>query len=99
VKLSEPDGRALFDADPAAAAEHLRALGAAAVVVTRGPDGALLATAGGVVEVPAPPTDPVDTPAPGDAVMAGLLHGLLITGAPTDRPTCDPTSWPPTVTF
>jgi fructokinase len=85
VKLSEPDAHALFDADPTAAAAHLRSLGAAAVVVTRGAAGALVATAGGQVEVAAPPTDAVDTTGAGDAVMAGLLHGLLITGPPTDR--------------
>ena len=85
VKLSEPDARALFDADPADAATHLRSLGAAAVVVTRGAAGALLVTGSGQAEIAAPPTDAVDTTGAGDAVMAGLLHGLLITGPPTDR--------------
>ena len=86
VKLSEPDARALFDADPADAATHLRSLGAAAVVVTRGAAGALLVTGSGEAEIAAPPTDAVDTTGAGDAVMAGLLHGLLITGPrPTGR--------------
>ncbi len=82
VKLSEPDAKVLFDLDPAAAAAHLRGLGASAVVVTRGAHGALVATAHGVDELPAPPTEPVDTTGAGDAVMAGLLHGLLASGLP-----------------
>jgi fructokinase len=85
VKLSEPDATALFGLDPAAAAAHLRGLGASAVVVTRGAHGALVATAHGVDELPAPPTEPVDTTGAGDAVMAGLLHGLLASGVPGNQ--------------
>jgi fructokinase len=83
VKLSEPDARALFGADAGAAAAHLRGLGAAAVVVTRGPAGALVATVHGEVELEAPPVEAVDTTGAGDAVMAGLLHRLAA-GVPAD---------------
>ena len=77
VKLSEPDALALFDADPGAAAEHLRAVGAATVVVTRGAAGALVVTGTGRATVPAPAVRAVDTTGAGDAMMAGLLSGLL----------------------
>jgi len=83
VKLSEPDARALFDADPAAAADHLRAVGAATVVVTRGASGALVVTGSGRATVPAPPVRAVDATGAGDAMMAGLLSGLF-DGVPSD---------------
>ena len=77
VKLSEPDARALFDADPGVAADHLRSLGAGTVVVTRGAAGALVVTGSGRATVPAPPVRAVDTTGAGDAMMAALLSGLL----------------------
>ena len=84
VKLSEPDARVLFDLDPVAAARHLRAAGARAVVVTLGPDGAYADTDGGPVTVPAPPVQAIDTTGAGDACVAALMYGLLTRGWPTD---------------
>jgi fructokinase len=82
VKLSEPDARVLFDLDPAAAARHLRATGARAVVVTLGPDGAYADTESGPLTVPAPRVRAVDTTGAGDACVAALMYGLLTHGWP-----------------
>jgi fructokinase len=82
VKLSAPDAVALYDSGPAEAARWLLTLGAGAVVVTRGAQGALVAVGSEVLEVPAPPVTAVDTTGAGDATMAGLLVGLLTHGRP-----------------
>ncbi|WP_344083881.1 carbohydrate kinase [Luedemannella helvata] len=84
VKLSEPDARELFDLDPDAAAAHLRAVGAATVVVTLGAAGALVAHDTTVVRVPAPRVRAIDTTGAGDATMAGLLFALARAGLPGD---------------
>jgi sugar/nucleoside kinase (ribokinase family) len=62
--------------DPAAAADALVGLGAQSVVVTLGPDGALLRGAGGSLDVPGVPAKPVDTTGAGDAVTGVLLARL-----------------------
>ncbi|GAA2726954.1 carbohydrate kinase family protein [Cellulomonas aerilata] len=55
--------------------------GPALVVVTRGGEGALAVTAGGVeVDVPAPRVDVADTVGAGDSFMAGLVDGLWSAG-------------------
>src|SRR5690606_23928449 len=82
VKLSEPDARVLFDLDPAAAARHLRATGARAVVVTLGPDGAYADTDDGPLTVPAPRVQASDTTGAGDACAAALMYGVLAQGWP-----------------
>jgi fructokinase len=82
VKLSAPDAAALYDSGPDEAARWLRIVGAKAVVVTRGAQGALIAVGEETVEVPAPPVTAVDTTGAGDATMAGLLVGLLTNGRP-----------------
>ena len=51
-------------------------MGAASVVVTLGPDGALLRGAGGSLDVPGVPASPVDTTGAGDAVSGTLLARL-----------------------
>ena len=61
------------DDDPSAAADALLALGARAVVVTLGGDGALLRGAGGPLDVPSVPAAPIDTTGAGDAVSGILL--------------------------
>jgi pseudouridine kinase len=58
-------------------AQGLRERGAAAIVLTRGARGALVATAAGIVDVPAPPAVAVDVTGAGDALIAGTLFGLL----------------------
>jgi sugar/nucleoside kinase (ribokinase family) len=62
--------------DPAAAADALLDLGAQSVVVTLGPDGALLRGAGGTLDVPGVPAKPVDATGAGDAVSGVLLARL-----------------------
>jgi fructokinase len=66
--------------DPAAAADALLGLGAQSVVVTLGPDGALLRGAGGTLDVPGVPAKPVDATGAGDAVTGVLLARLTASG-------------------
>ncbi len=68
-------------------ADGARALlerGVGCVAVTQGAKGALVATASGVVEVPAFPVDVVDTTGCGDAFSAGFLRGLSLGLPPVD---------------
>jgi fructokinase len=84
VKLSSADATALWGESPEAAAGRLLDLGAGAVVVTIGAEGALVATDSASVRVPAPSITPVDATGAGDATMAGLSWGILTRGLPTD---------------
>ncbi|GIF12065.1 carbohydrate kinase family protein [Actinoplanes teichomyceticus] len=85
VKLSSADAQVLYgDADPAAAAERIRALGAGAVVVTCGARGAHVAAADGTALLPAPAVTAVDATGAGDSVMAALISRLLSGGLPAD---------------
>lgn len=65
------------EADPAAGACALRRLGANAVVVTRGGEGALIFGPDGEVAVPAIAGPVVDSTGCGDALSAGTIVGLL----------------------
>ncbi|GAA2893938.1 fructokinase [Actinoplanes cyaneus] len=95
VKLSEADARLLYEgATVREAADRLREAGAAVVVVTRGPQGAWVATASGTVAVPAPAVTAVDATGAGDSVMAALVSRLL-----TDGPATDLAGWENDVTF
>lgn len=58
--------------------------GVGCVAVTQGAKGALVATADGVVEVPAFPVEVVDTTGCGDAFSAGFLRGLSLGLPPAD---------------
>jgi fructokinase len=74
VKVSEEDVAWLDpDHDPVAAARGLLAGGAAAAVLTRGADGAVVVTAEAQVDVEAPRIQVVDTIGAGDAFGGGLL--------------------------
>lgn len=82
VKASDEDLGWLYPDD--AAADSIRRwarLGPALAVLTRGPDGCLGVTHGGIaVELPAPRVDVVDTIGAGDAFQSGLLSGLADLG-------------------
>lgn len=82
VKASDEDIAWLTPGqDPAEVARHWVELGAALVVVTRGPNGALAATAAGdLVEVPSPVVAVADTVGAGDSFMSGLIDGLAAAG-------------------
>ncbi|MFI6757577.1 carbohydrate kinase [Micromonospora sp. NPDC050417] len=96
VKLSAADAALLYPGQPLErVAQRLRALGCAAVVVTRGPAGALVTAGTGdeLVSVPAPEVDAVDATGAGDSVMGALIADLLLAGPPA------PEDWPERVTY
>ncbi|MGL5094972.1 MAG: carbohydrate kinase family protein, partial [Planctomycetia bacterium] len=70
--------------DPVEQAEHFLRLGAKTVVVTRGGDGVVVATAKERWRADAFPVDYVDATGGGDAFDAGFVYGLL-RGAPLER--------------
>ena len=70
--------------DLAEGARALVAAGVMCVAVTQGAKGALVVTAGDVVEVPAYPIEVVDTTGCGDAFSAGFLRGLSLGRSPAD---------------
>ncbi|MFI5894766.1 carbohydrate kinase [Actinoplanes sp. NPDC051513] len=85
VKLSSADAAVLYDgAEPAAAAEQIRELGAKAVVVTCGSKGAYIATKDGAEMLPAPAVAAIDATGAGDSVMGALVRRLLADGLPAD---------------
>jgi fructokinase len=89
VKLSADDAHTLYGpTTPHQTIEQLRALGARAVVITLGAQGALISHADGTAAIPAPPVDAVDTTGAGDSVMAALAYPFLAEGPPTN-----PTDW------
>lgn len=83
VKLSAADAEVLYGTPEAAeAAAHIRGLGAGAVVVTRGSQGAYVAAADGAAMLPAPSVAAVDATGAGDSVMGALVRRLLAEGLP-----------------
>lgn len=86
VKASDEDVAWLHPgADLEEVARAWVAAGPALVVVTSGAEGALAATASGIVRVPAPRVDVVDTVGAGDTFMGALVDGLLDAGASGSR--------------
>jgi fructokinase len=95
IKMSAADANVLYaGVSVEEAAAGLRSLGAQAVVVTCGAQGALVATGPGAVMVPAPSVRAVDATGAGDSVMAALIADLLVDGLPTDA-----VGWEERVTF
>ena len=85
VKLSAADAAVLYDgAPPAAAAERILGLGARAVLVTCGSDGAYVAVGPESAMLAAPEVDAVDATGAGDSVMGALICRLLAEGMPDD---------------
>lgn len=81
VKASDEDLAALYpDVDTLVAARNLLALGPAAVVVTRGAQGATWVGLGGDAEVASLPVDVADTIGAGDTFGAALLDALWTLG-------------------
>ncbi|MCW2845689.1 MAG: PfkB domain protein [Nocardioides sp.] len=77
VKASDEDLGALYpDVDTLMAARHLLALGPAAVVVTRGAEGATWVGVGGEAEVASLPVVVADTIGAGDTFGAALVDAL-----------------------
>lgn len=88
VKTSDEDLAWLYADAPLSEVAHLWGrLGPSVVVVTRGPDGALVHVVGTGEEtlVPAARAQVVDTVGAGDSFMAGLLSGLLDAGLLGDQ--------------
>lgn len=79
IKVSDEDLRLLFRTDDEAAAlAQLRAMNpAATVMVTRGPEPAMLIGGGSVIEARPPRVEVVDTVGAGDASIGGLLFSLM----------------------
>jgi len=63
-----------------AVAEHAqilhRQIGCEAMVVSMGPDGALLVTAGGTERIPSPKVEKKSTVGAGDSMVAGMVYAL-----------------------
>ncbi|WP_459973366.1 PfkB family carbohydrate kinase [Nocardioides pyridinolyticus] len=88
VKASDEDLEVLYPAlDTESAARQLLTLGPAAVVVTRGGEGATWVTEAGVVEVASLPVEVADTIGAGDTFGAAVIDALW--GRPLDRLTTD----------
>ncbi|WP_228992144.1 carbohydrate kinase [Streptomyces sp. DH8] len=90
VKASDEDLEWLYPKEgPDRVAERWLGLGPAAVLVTRGGDGALAVLPGDRIAVRAPAVEVVDTVGAGDAFMSGALHALaghgLIGGGARER--------------
>ncbi|NUY03524.1 carbohydrate kinase family protein [Paraburkholderia youngii] len=92
IKVSDEDLRMFFrTSDEAAALAQLRAMNpAATVLVTRGPDAAMLLDGAAVIEAKPPRVEVVDTVGAGDASIGGLLFSLM--SAPQRR-------WPEQLAF
>ncbi|MEX3809038.1 carbohydrate kinase [Paraburkholderia sp. BR13439] len=92
IKVSDEDLRMFFrTSDEAAALAQLRAMNpAATVLVTRGPDAAMLLDGAAVIEAKPPRVQVVDTVGAGDASIGGLLFSLM--SAPQRR-------WPEHLAF
>lgn len=86
LKLSDEDLRLLRpDTDEETACRELLANGATELVVlTRGAQGAVAFTEGATLQVPAPPTELVDTVGAGDSFMAAMLAMLCDWGVVED---------------
>jgi fructokinase len=81
VKVSDEDLGLLHPEEPAAdVARRWVRSGPAAVIVTRGPNGALGLVAAGEVDVPGEAVEVVDTVGAGDAFTSGLLDALARQG-------------------
>ncbi|GII05634.1 carbohydrate kinase family protein [Planobispora takensis] len=81
VKLSDDDLEKIHPGEPVEqVCETWHTAGARLVVVTRGPQGALVSLDGRSATVPAPATKVVDTVGAGDSFTAGLLHRLHVQG-------------------
>jgi fructokinase len=78
VKLSDGDAAWIYPGlEPAAAMEHVLALGPDLVAMTLGPHGAVAAASDARASVPAVPVDLVDTIGAGDTFGAALLAALV----------------------
>lgn len=82
VKVSDEDLEWLEPgSDPTEVAKRWAGLGPAAVIVTRGGQGAVAVTSSGLlVEVPSLPVTVADTVGAGDSFMSGLIDGLWSAG-------------------
>jgi fructokinase len=79
IKVSDEDLRLLFKTDDEAAAlTQLREMNpAATVMVTRGPESAMVIDGASVIEARPPRVEVVDTVGAGDASIGGLLFSLM----------------------
>lgn len=84
VKLSVEDAAALYGGSAMHAPDRLLAAGASAVLMTLGPDGAILRTPDAEVRSPSLAASVVDATGAGDAVMAAAIHVLVRHGWPAD---------------
>jgi ribokinase len=72
--------------EPEAAAARLRALGARAVAITLGAEGAVYATSGGITHIRARRQEAVDTTGAGDTFMAAAIASAALRGLNTLDP-------------
>ena len=83
VKISDEEVEFLWDCTPEEGAQKLLTdYGVSLAMVTLGPDGCLLKTAGAFVRIPGPKVSPIDTTGAGDIFGGSALSRLLELGKP-----------------
>ncbi|WP_026542278.1 carbohydrate kinase family protein [Paenarthrobacter nicotinovorans] len=88
IKLSDEDAQWLYpESSPDDVASRLLNHGARMAVITRGAEGALLATPGARATIPSVKTNVADTIGAGDSYMAALIFELLARGEKAFAPT------------
>ncbi|MFE5323630.1 PfkB family carbohydrate kinase [Paenibacillus sp. NPDC056579] len=85
VKVSEEEASLLLETHPAEAVQQLLAMGAKAVVVTRGEEGCFVVTRNAMTLVPGVRVKAVDTTGAGDSFVGAMLYKLAECGMTAER--------------
>ncbi|GGF15568.1 carbohydrate kinase family protein [Subtercola lobariae] len=100
VKLSDEDAEWLYPAvSHSDVLDHIRSLGPALAIITRGADGAVLASRRGTVNAPGLTVTVADTIGAGDSFMSAVIHSIveLISEKESSTSVSDGTAFTPAV--